>query len=65
MGCGCGGGGGSLRARRPVKSFTPTNAGVLTGLHTPQANINPEESKKIEKLKLRRDAILKALGKPS
>jgi hypothetical protein len=64
MGCGCG---GSLKARRPVRSATG-NHGVLNSLNSPavpksnKPAIN-EERRTIEKL--RRDAILRALGRPS
>jgi hypothetical protein len=63
MPCGCG---SSLKARRPARSVS--NKGVLHGLNNPAApkNIQPnvhDERRIIEKQ--RRDAILRALGRPS
>ena len=63
MPCGCG---SSLKARRPARSVS--NKGVLNALNNPtlpkssQTHVN-DERRTIEKL--RRDAILKALGRPS
>jgi hypothetical protein len=63
MSCGCG---GSLKARRPAR--TVSNKGVLHNLNNPaapkQSNMPVnDERRTIEKL--RRDAILRALGRPS
>lgn len=70
MGCGCGGG---LPARRPTKSVIKSpSQGVLRAVHQPNRNVTPkagppaqnitDEKRRVEKL--RRDAILRALGRP-
>lgn len=67
MGCGCGG--SSPLARRPVRSAAPAHNAVAAAAATaPTAQASDsdplaEERRKIEKL--RRDAILRALGRPS
>jgi hypothetical protein len=68
MGCGC----GAKAARRPVRSMVKSpNKGVLSAVANaatqPAAAIDEaqtisEERRKVEKL--RRDAILRALGRP-
>lgn len=70
MGCGCGG--GAAPARRPVRNLvkSPTE-GVLRAVTTNHGTTSvpnvenqaqTEERRKVEKL--RRDAILRALGRP-
>lgn len=63
MGCGC-------RARRPVRSVVKASSGILKAVASakgkpvpaPEPQALSEERRKVEKL--RRDAILRALGRP-
>ncbi len=66
MACGCCG--ATPLARRPVRSVQPTQNTVVAAAakkeqHAQDSNSLTEERRKVEKL--RRDAILRALGRPS
>ena len=70
MGCGCGGGG--QKAMRPTKNLIKSSSGILKAVSSYNSTKPPEakesaqsmsdERRKVEKL--RRDAILRALGRP-
>ena len=65
MSCGCG---GRAMAQRPVKVTQPSNDAVLRGVaHAPTkvAMPNPVNEERLKIEKRRREAILKALQRPS